>query len=116
VRFKWQKLHRRLCSFTWSFTVPNIIKLSNKEGCNRVGSTKLWLKQQLTNLWEILGGCRSGVHMENIGVWDSSSSWSTGLGSTAWSNLPANNTERLNNIGGFYTTPSAQSVWSYNAS
>lgn len=42
-------------------------------------------------------------------------SWSTvgglGLGNSAWSTMP--NTERPH-IGSIYTTPGAQSVWSYN--
>ena len=67
-------------------------------------------------LRESVEGCRTGLHAENVELRESSSSWSGGLGNAAWSNSMASNMERLNSIGGFYTTPSAQSVWSYNAS
>ncbi|CAM6044565.1 unnamed protein product [Sphagnum compactum] len=60
-----------------------------------------------------------GMHAEKSGKQESTSSRPTGVvvGSAPWSTPSIPSTERANNIGGFYTTPTnSQSLWSYNIS
>lgn len=61
-------------------------------------------------------GCRSAIHSETAELQESRSKWSMGIASADWSTSGASNTKSSDsNYGGFYSAPSAPSLWSVNA-